>query len=263
MTTDAMNTDHSTLIKAALDAVLAGARIADAMRATQAVNQKGSLRDIVTQADLDISDLLQARLGATGLPVISEEQAAPAGTLPARCWVVDPIDGTVNFSHGLPQFAISAGLVEDGAFQLGVVCAPALDELYFTLNPERALLNGRPMVHTHRTRDEALTAASFSAQGSTAQYALFQQVNESTRGCLRSGSAALNICWAAAGKLQAAYGFQAKLWDVAGALAVARAAGCTVLLRHQPGSLTLDYCVGSEQVVAHVRALAQANGLWD
>ena len=258
-----MNTlDYSALVQSALGAVLEGAKLADAASAGQVLGQKGSLRDIVTQTDLDISALLQRRLAATGLAVVSEE-ADPPPAPGAAFWVVDPIDGTVNFSHGLAQFAISAGLVEDGEFRLGVVCAPRLDELYFTLNPERALLNGRPFSHVHRGADEALAAASFAARGGAAQYALFQQVNESTRGCLRTGSAALNICWAAAGKLQVAYGFAARLWDVAGALAVARAAGCEVALRHAPGALTLDYCVGSTDAVRHVRALAQANGLWE
>ena len=257
------NLDHNTLIKAALAAALAGAKIADAASASQVVNHKGSLRDIVTQADMDISELLEKQLSATGLPVISEEKHDPARRMPDVFWVVDPIDGTVNFSHGLRQFAVSVGLVENAEFTLGVVCAPALDELYFVLNPTHALLNGRPFTHVHRSQDDALVAVSFSAKAPQSCYSLFQHVNESTRGCLRTGSAALNICWAANGKLQAAFGFNAKLWDVAGALAIARAAGCSVALRYQPNALTLDYCVGSRDVVHHITALAQQNGLWD
>lgn len=255
--------DNNTLIKAALNAVLAGAKIADTTSGAMVVNHKGSLRDIVTQTDIEISKLLEKKLSATGLPVISEEKQDPAKDTPDVFWVVDPIDGTVNFAHGLPQYAVSAGLVDHGEFKLGVVCAPALDELYFTLNTERALMNGRPFTHEHSAKEDALVAASFSAKAPQAYYALFQQVNESTRGCLRTGSAALNICWAAAGKLQAAYGFQAKLWDVAGALSIARAAGCEIILRHTPNALTLDYCVGSQDVVQHVKSLAQENGLWN
>ncbi|MGO4382515.1 inositol monophosphatase family protein [Pseudoduganella sp. RAF53_2] len=255
--------DHSALIKSAVSAVLEASKLADAARATQVLNTKGNLRDIVTQTDLDISEMLSKSLGVTGLPVVSEEADVPGGVTPAQCWVIDPIDGTVNFAHGLPMFALSAGLLDNGQFELGVVCAPALDELYFTLNSERALLNGRPFSHTHRPREQALVAASFSAKGSAAQYELFEAVNESTRGCLRSGTAALNICWAAAGKLQAAYGFNAKLWDVAGALAVARAAGCEIAVRWEPNTLTLDYCVGSAEAVQHVRSLAQSKGLWN
>lgn len=256
-----MFADYNQSVKTAVEAVLAGAKIAETASATQALNQKGSLRDIVTQADLDISALLSEKLATTGIPVVSEEQAQAAPT-PAVFWAVDPIDGTVNFSHGLQQYAVSAGLVQNNNFDLGVVCAPALDELYFTLNPQRALLNGRPVTHAHRPLQDTLAAASFSARAGASQYVLFQAVNESTRGCLRSGSAALNICWAAGSKLQLAYGFGAKIWDVAAALAIARAAGCALQLQYQPGSLTLDYAVGSHEAVAHLTQLAKAQGLW-
>jgi myo-inositol-1(or 4)-monophosphatase len=255
--------NNNTLIKTALGAVLAGAKIAELASGAQVVNNKGNLRDIVTQADIDISELLEKQLSVTGLPVISEEKYDPAKGTPDVFWVVDPIDGTVNFSHDLQQFAVSVGLVENGEFKLGVVCAPALDELYFTLNTGNALLNGRPFKHEHLPREDALVAASFSAKAPKSCYDLFQQVNESTRGCLRTGSASLNICWAATGKLQAAYGFNAKLWDVAGALAIAKAAGCKVALRYQPNALILDYCVGSQDAIDHITILAQQNGLWD
>ncbi|MES2047205.1 MAG: inositol monophosphatase family protein [Pseudomonadota bacterium] len=254
--------DYHALIKIALDAVLAGAKIADVSNGSVLVNSKGSLRDIVTQTDIDISELLERKLSSTGLPVLSEEKYNASQNTPEVFWVVDPIDGTVNFSHGLPQYAITAGLVEHGEFKLGVVCAPALNELYFTLNTERALMNGRPFTHVHMMEADALVAVSFSAKAPESQYALFQHVNESTRGCLRTGSAALNICWAAAGKLQAAYGFQAKLWDVAGALAIAGAAGCEIILHYAPNTLTLDYCVGSRNTVRHINSLARKNGLW-
>ncbi len=255
--------DVNTLVKTALNAVLAGCQIAETSSATMALNNKGSFRDIVTQTDIDISDLLIKKLSTTGLPVISEEKFDPAKSNPDIFWAVDPIDGTVNFANGLSQYAVSVGLIMKNVFKLGVVCAPALDELYFTLTPERSLLNGKPFAHTHRSSENALVAASFAARASMIQYDLFKQINESTRGCLRTGCAALNICWAASGKLQAAYGFAAKLWDVAGALAIARAAGCEIIVSHIPNTLTLDYCAGSKDVVRHIIEMAQANKLWD
>jgi myo-inositol-1(or 4)-monophosphatase len=254
--------EHARLIKIALEAVLAGAQMAERLGPSAATGHKGSLRDIVTAADLAIGDLLETRLEATGLPVVSEERFAVDDPMPDVFWAVDPIDGTVNFAHSLPMYVLSAGLAEKNEFPLGVVCAPALDELYFTLNPEKALFNGRPFEHVHGPMQEALIAASFAARGDRSQYDLFQQANESSRGCLRSGSAGLNICWAAAGKLQAAYGFQAKLWDVAGALAIARAAGCAVALQRRPGSVQLDYVVGSREVVEQLAKLARNLGLW-
>jgi len=259
-----MTIDYNTHVKAAVAAVLAGSKLAETAALTQALNQKGSLRDIVTQADLDISALLKEKLAATGLPVISEEDLQTAEATPSVFWAVDPIDGTVNFSHGLQHYAISVGLVQDGAFHLGAVCAPELDEVYFTLCPHRAILNGRPIAHVHRSLNDTLAAASFSAKASANQYQLFQLINESTRGCLRTGSAALNICWAASGRLQLAYGFGARIWDVAAALAIARAAGCAVQLRQVPNhSNTLDYCVGSSAAVEHLTILAMHHKLWN
>jgi len=261
--TNTTTPSHVELMQTALSAVLAGGKLAETAASTASVAQKESLRDIVTAADQRISELLIDSLKVTGLPVVSEEAVGPA-TLPERCWVVDPIDGTVNFSHGLAPYAVSVGLLEDGEFRLGAVCAPKLDELYFTLTPEKALLNGRPFQHQHGKLDEALVAASFSAKAGAEQYQLFQRINDSTRGVLRTGSAALNICWAAAGKLQAAYGFNAKLWDVAGAAAIARAAGCEVhLRRHGEGAAQrVDYFIGSRDVVQHLLQLAADLQLW-
>ncbi len=255
--------NDSHLIRCAIDAALAGARLAENTGIAHIVNHKGSSRDIVTQADLDISALLIEKLGSTGIPVFSEEKPAVEINWAEKFWVVDPIDGTVNFSHGLSHYAVSIGLIEQQKSRLGVVCAPALNELYFTLNSERALLNGRPLVHEHRTPNDALVAMSFSARADLPYYTLFKAVNESTRGCLRTGSAALNICWTASGKLQAAVGFRAKLWDVAGALAIAQAAGCAIALHRDTDPLVLDYCVGSHEVIQHITSLAKIAGVGD
>jgi myo-inositol-1(or 4)-monophosphatase len=254
--------DPTSLVKIAVDAVLAGAQLAERMGGSQPTRTKGSLRDIVTAADLAIGDLLETKLGTSGVPVLSEERYAADQPMPDTFWAADPIDGTVNFVNGIPMFAVSAGLVEQGRFQIGAVCAPGLDELYFTLNPQTSLFNGRPFVHSHRPMGDALIAASFAARGGREQYDLFQEANEASRGCLRTGTAALNICWAAAGKLQGAYGFNAKLWDVAGALAIARAAGCSLQVHWQPGSISIDYCVGSSDVVAMLLQLARKRGMW-
>jgi myo-inositol-1(or 4)-monophosphatase len=254
--------DQDALIKTAVDAVLSGARIAEAAKATQVVATKGNLRDVVTQADLDVSALLEQKLSITGIPVISEERDYSQASTPDTFWAVDPIDGTANFAHGLAQYAVCAGLVVRNEFELGVVCAPSIDELYFTLGNGRSVLNGRPISHVHSAREDALCAASFSPKAAAEQYEVFRKINESTRGCLRTGSAALNICWAAAGKLQLAYGFDAKIWDVAAAIAVAKAANCKVHVQHTPGSLTLHYCIGSQDAVDHLITFTQSMKLW-
>jgi myo-inositol-1(or 4)-monophosphatase len=248
-------------VRLALAAVLDGARLTESATTREPIARKGSLRDLVTAVDVEIDHLLTRRFTEAGWAVCSEEQATPTPP-PAAFWAIDPLDGTANFAHGLPQYAISAGWVERGRCRLGVVCAPALDELFFTLGPDRALRNGTPIVHVHRAPAEALVAASFPATAGDAAYALFHQVNESTQGCLRTGSAAVNLCYTAAGVLQGAYGVAAKVWDVAGGIAIAQAAGCEAQLHIHDDGLTVDYLVGSREVVAHVQRLAQAHGLW-
>lgn len=248
-------------VKAALAAVLAGAKLAETSIDRDAVSNKGNLRDIVTKTDHTISDLLIEHLKKTGLPTISEEREYIDLKFPETMWVIDPIDGSVNFANEVPLYAISIGLVQRGLPEIGFVCIPKLDELYFTLTPESSLINGRPFKHEHRESSDSLVAASFSGKPASAEYELFQQVNETTRGCLRTGSAALNICWAAKGKLQAAYGFGAKLWDVAGALAIAKAACCETIILSEPNSLLVNYCVGSKDVVKHITSIAREKNL--
>jgi myo-inositol-1(or 4)-monophosphatase len=240
-----------------------GAQIAEANSGARAIAQKESLRDIVTAVDLAIDNVLRSGLEATGIPVISEEFTfSPMVLEMGRYWVIDPIDGTVNFAHRIPFFAVSAGLVDGEEFSIGVVCAPDLDELYFTLEPNKALINGQTMQHVHQDRENSLFAASFNAISTDAEYALLKALNNKTRGCLRMGSAALNLCWTAAGKLQCAYGFRVKLWDVAGGMAIAKAAGCAIEIRRYPGEPVIDYAVGSKDAVHLFVKQAAELGLW-
>lgn len=246
--------DH--YVKLGLASVLAGAKIAEKSVDRDVIALKGNFRDLVTLADQAISEALIDRLSSSGIPVISEEQIFSSSEFPENMWIIDPIDGSVNFSNGLPLYSVSIGLMESLNPKLGFICIPCLDELYFTLTPEKAFLNGRPIVHRHSDALCSLVAASFSAKPVSVEYELFQAVNENVRGCLRTGSAALNICWTACGKLQGAYGFQAKLWDIAGAIAIARAAGCEVITQRKPQSLLIDYFVGSKDTVRYVSELA-------
>ena len=93
---------NSDYVKLGLAAVLAGAKIAEQSLDRHAIAHKGNLRDIVTQADQAISELLIEKLSPTGIPVISEEAEYSFDVLPEDMWVIDPIDGSVNFSNGLP-----------------------------------------------------------------------------------------------------------------------------------------------------------------
>jgi len=160
---------------------------------------------------------------------------------------------------------VSAGLCVGSAFAVGAVCLPALTELYFTQDDQISYLNGRPQKVAPALYEKSLIAVSFSGkrgdpEARKRQYQVFGALNDETRGCLRTGSAAINICYVSANRLQAALGYAAKLWDVAGALAVARCAGAELFVKPSQYGEGVDYIVGSPAVVAAVRARCSAKG---
>lgn len=245
-------------IALALRAAVEGGRIALERPHDLAIRSKESARDVVTPVDIAVECKIRELLAESGYRVIGEEQGAGETRFPLPdanpVWVVDPIDGTANYVNGLEYYAISVGLCRQAQFSLGVVCMPKAGELFFTLAEDRALLNGRPLVHEHRSIGNALIAAGFSGKAARPEqrqleYQLYGHLNDATRGCLRLGSAASNICLVAAGRLQAAYGLNGKLWDVAGALSVAIAAGCKAVVGPSKEETGIDYIVGSRDVV--------------
>lgn len=253
----------------AASAALAGGRIALASAAALDIQVKDSPRDIVTAIDLEVERAMLGILAASPHPVLSEESTADAAgydLLAERfSWVVDPIDGTANFAHGMDYYGICAGLTRGLEFLAGAVYLPRLDQLYAT-EGNAALLNGEPLRHQHRSFATSLIAAGFSNSvhdpaHRALQYEVFGLVNERTRGCLRLGSTAVNVCFAAAGRLQCAYGLRAKIWDVAAALAVAIAAGCRVVIAPCGDRFSVDYLVGSRETVAAIHALCVERGL--
>ncbi|WP_306598028.1 inositol monophosphatase [Geothrix sp. 21YS21S-2] len=222
---------------------------------------KGSMRDIVTNLDTMIEKHICAVLMETAYPILSEEAYTPDAELPpmdAPFWVVDPIDGTVNFASGMPYYAVSVGLWDGTGFGVGAVSMPAFKEIFFTHGNEAAFLNGKHLKAQPSTLQDALIGVSLPGRmqpGGPPHYEIFARVNESSRGCLRLGSAAALLCLTACGRLQGAYGFNAKLWDVGGGLAIASRAGCEVWTRFHPGHATLDYLVTAPGVLEPLMAL--------
>lgn len=229
---------------------------------------KESARDIVTEVDLRAEKLIRAELAPLGHAIIAEEsfdlekdRFPEEGTV----FVVDPVDGTANYASGLSLYAVSVGLVQGGVCVAGAVAVPAHKELFFTHGDRGAYLNGRALkVRGEGTLQSALVAVTFSGKQGEAtkrarEFSLFGKVNDASRGCLRLGSAAVNVCYVAAGRIQAAYGYNAKLWDVAGALALAAGSGCRVVIHRKPGSVMLDYVVGVPAVVEALTSLMEKN----
>jgi len=253
--------------KLAISAVLEGGNIAMQPQVALEIQTKQSARDIATAVDLEIEQTLIDILATSPYPIVGEESAADGSFMDGPTWVLDPIDGTANFVHGLDYYAISAGLCHGLDFLTGAVYLPRLRQLY-SVSEGTAYLNETPIRHEHQPFSRSLVAAGFSNYAHdpshrTRQYEVFGAVNDQSRGCLRLGSTAVNICFAAAGRVQGAYGLQAKIWDAAGALAVAIAAGCKVLVAPCGDRHSIDYIVGSRDTVDIIHRLCVSKGLMD
>jgi len=235
---------------------------------THEVRQKDTPRDLVSGVDFAIHRLICTELSVSGCKIVSEEDMSTWGQLddPSQpIWVVDPIDGTTNFISGIPFFGVSVGLMHERSFVAGSFGMPKTKEIFYTVSPSSAYRNDVRLVTPEVQLETSLVGACFSSrpnsilqQARGAEMAAFQSINDNSRGCLRLGSAGGSICYVASGKLGAAFGLFMRIWDIAGALSVARAAGCQVLIA-EAGSLDrLHFLVGSKPIVSQAKTfLAQ------
>lgn len=190
-------------------------------------------RDLVTAADRDAEALIARRLREAfpdhGL-LAEEGSGADHGDGPV--WVVDPLDGTTNFVHGIPAFCVSLGLVEAGRPVLGVVHAPALRQTFWGAPGQGAYEGDRPIsVSVTPMLSEALVATGFAydidrlADDNLDNLA---HLARRTRGVRRIGSAALDLAYVASGRFDAYWELYLHPWDVAGGAAIVLAAGGTI-----------------------------------
>jgi myo-inositol-1(or 4)-monophosphatase len=225
----------------AIEAALAAGRIQRSFfRQALAVDKKGPI-DLVTAADLAVEKDFRERMGSRfpSHTVLGEEGAALAETRPSACrWIVDPIDGTTNFAHGIALFCVSIALEIDGEVRLGVVYDPVGDELFTAEKGGGARLNGAPIrVTTTDTLIDALLVTGFpyDPEHRTRQVQVFGALLEKTRGVRRLGSAALDLSYVAAGRFDAFWEEQLHAWDIAaGALLVSEAGGRVTTYGNEP-----------------------------
>jgi len=145
------------------------------------------------------------------------------------CWVVDPIDGTVNYVHRFPNFAVSIALVRNGVSYVGVVYDPMADELFSAILGEGAHLNGQSIRCSGCERiDKSLIAASFppNVQRGSVEIEQFIEVLVAAQSLRRLGSAALNLCYVACGRLDGYWAGKVRSWDVAAGVLIAEEALC-------------------------------------
>jgi myo-inositol-1(or 4)-monophosphatase len=186
--------------------------------------------DFVSAADLKAERTLKAELtrARPGYSLLFEEGGATEGTDKRHCWIVDPLDGTTNFLHGIPHFCISIGLERDGEIVAGVVYEPTRDELYWAEKGAGAYLNDRRLrVSARRQLSEAVigTGMPFRDRHQPLYPAILSSMLTATSGVRRFGAAALDLAYVAAGRLDGFWEFGLKPWDIAAGMILVREAG--------------------------------------
>jgi myo-inositol-1(or 4)-monophosphatase len=161
--------------------------------------------------------------------ILAEESGTRVGTDPRYRWIIDPLDGTTNYAHGFPFFCVSIALEVEGRLALGVAYAPSLDELFVAEAGRGATVNDRPIqVSATHQLDQALLATGFPYDRAEFGRALrsFEVVSFQSQAVRRAGSAVLDLCYVACGRLDGYWEHAVKPWDVAaGALIVLEAGG--------------------------------------
>ncbi len=190
--------------------------------------------DFVSAADLRSERVLRRELhkARPSFGFLMEESGAFGGSDPEHRWLIDPLDGTANFLHGIPHFAISVGLERGGELIAGVVFDPIKDELFWAEKGAGAYLNdGRIRVSSRRKLEEALLATGITARrgaSDTDRAAFVAQIDAAlavTAGVRRFGSAALDLAYVAAGRYEAFWESHLSPWDIAAGIVLVREAG--------------------------------------
>jgi len=230
-------------------------------------SRKGAPRDIVTAVDLAIEREFREGIVRRfpGHGVWGEEEGREGAGSEFE-WIVDPVDGTVNFTAGIPLCAVCLALRHRGRIVLGVVHNPFTREFYYAARGLGAWLNqDRIKVGGASNLSEAVLACAFSSKATPdrdLEFRAFGELNDLSRGCLRTGSAAINFAYVASGRLGGAWGRGTKIWDIAaGVVLVEEAAGKVTFLEEDPrnGRLSASSAPGAASSASGRVTLAASN----
>jgi myo-inositol-1(or 4)-monophosphatase len=209
----------------------AGRLLREELGGSRRISHKRSVVDLVTEMDQRAERFIVDRLlGAfPDHSVLAEESGATAGHSEYR-WLIDPLDGTTNYAHGLPIFAVSVALERAGVLELGVAYDPTRDECFVAERGRGAMLDGESLrVSSVDTLDHALLVTGFpydirtTGETNLPEYAALSVRAQAVR---RFGSAVLDLCYVACGRLDGYWEFALGPWDMAaGGLIVQEAGG--------------------------------------
>lgn len=222
---------RAALLTVAVDAAQkAGAVLLDHAKKGFNIDYKNVV-NLVTDADRGAEDCIVAAIRAS-FPdhrILAEERGRDGESDSPFLWVIDPLDGTTNFAHGFPFYSVSIGLEHDGEGLLGVVLDPVRQELFTAQTGGGAFLNGTPIrVSSVRQLEKALLVTGFAYDiRETADNNLdhFSRISLRAQGVRRTGSAALDLCYVATGRLDGYWEVKLSPWDMAAGAVILQEAG--------------------------------------
>jgi myo-inositol-1(or 4)-monophosphatase len=194
------------------------------------VSRKGPA-DFVSIADHNAEEIIYDRLSEArpGYGFLMEESGIRVGSDKSHRWIVDPLDGTTNFLHGMPHFAVSIALEREGQLVAGVVYNPATDEMFHAEKGRGAWLGNRRLRVAERKHfDEGVFATGMPFLGKTGHAQFLKELHQIMPHCSgirRMGSASLDLAWVAAGRYDGFWEHGLQAWDIAAGMVLVREAG--------------------------------------
>lgn len=224
-----MSQDLELAIQAAKQA---GAVVKEMYGKTKKATSKGRLNDFVTATDIEAEKIIAEQLKQTGYSILGEETGTTDNQTRKK-WIIDPIDGTINFIRGIPFFALSIALIEDVKdVIIGVVYDPIADECYWAEKNDGAYLNGEKI---HVSKLGNFDGAIVLIEHNRSEQGKKDYLNASkklilNKGAvvLRQGSSALMLCYIAKGSSDAFLSSGDEIYDIAGGLIIAKEAGAVI-----------------------------------
>ncbi|MDO9542811.1 MAG: inositol monophosphatase family protein [Kiritimatiellia bacterium] len=229
----------SEILHIAQTAAIKAGRLAFNAVGRSAVSAKSST-NLVTEADVEAEKMIITLIAAAfpGHEILAEETSAGVRPDVPNLWIVDPIDGTNNYAHGIPHCAVSVAYAQGGEVLAGVVYDIFRKELFSAVKGGGAFLNDRPISASRAaTIEESIVATGFhyDRSGDLAERTLQatrRLLKANIRDIRRFGSAALDFCWVASGRLDGYFEYMLSPWDYAAGMLIAREAGAVCLDRN-------------------------------
>ena len=224
----------SEAVKVAVEAALAAGKILRDRKDSIGEISYKEFHDPVTEVDLLCEQTVINRIKKTfpDHDILAEESGSAEGNPSPSKWIIDPLDGTLNYSHGYPCYCVSIGLEHEGQLEVGVVYNPCLDELFVAERGKGATLNNKSIkVSTIPTLKESLLVTGFhpkvahSLDDNLNHFCRFMKACQAVR---RPGSAAMDLVYTAMGRFEGFWELKLSPWDVAAGMLIITEAGGTL-----------------------------------